>query len=190
MSARKKSSQRAELEALKTKFKDLLEGETDRGLALAGHAYLDDAIKEFLCAYLLDSPEVVDRLMQPSGPLGSFGVRCDLAYSLGLVGSNMYSDLNQVRKIRNKFAHRYSRLDFSSSPVSDHCKNLKIPDLDDPKKEMEPRDRFVMSVSLLASHFLSQMKKTPHREIGKDYRVQIDDFPGSFVVAEKETGSE
>ncbi len=186
MSAHKKTSQRDELEALKAKFRDLLEGETDRGLALAGHAYLDDAINEFLRAYLLDVPEIIDKLMQPNGPLGSFGTRCDFAYTLGLVGSDMYFDLNQIRKIRNEFAHRYRPLGFSSSPVSDRCKNLKTPDLDDPKKKMESRDRFIMSVSLLASHFLSQMKKTSHREPGRDYRVQIDDFPGSFLVGEKQ----
>jgi len=47
-----------------------------------------------------------------------------------------------------------------------------------------------MAVTLLATYFLGQIKKTPHREAGRDYRVQIDDFPGSVVVAEKETGSE
>jgi len=50
---------------------------------------------------------------------------------------------------------------------------------------MPARDRFILSVSLLASHFLSQMKKTPHREAGRDYRVVISDFPGSFSIAEK-----
>ncbi len=186
MSARKRASKKDELEALKTKFKDLLKGESDRGLALVGHAYLDDALDEFLHAYFLDDPEVVRQLLRQGGPIGSFKTRCDLAYALGLLGPDMFSDLDQIREIRNEFAHRYSSLDFSTSPAFDRCQNLKIPNLNDPEKKWAPRDRFIMAVSLLASHFLSQMKKTPHREVGKDFRVQIDSFPISFVVAGKD----
>lgn len=190
MATKRNTLSRDELKALKIEFKEQLEEESDRGLALVGHAYLDDALTEFLRAFLVDDSGVADELLRQGGPLGSFKARCDLAFSLGLIGPDMYSDLGQVRSIRNAFAHRYTPPDFSSSPVLDRCRNLKIPDLDDPSKNMSARERFIMSVSLLAYHFLSQMEKTPHREIGRDYRVVISRFPASGLVAEKKSQEE
>ena len=171
-------------EILIAEFRGKLEGETERGLAIVGAAFLDDALKEFLRAYLMDDPKkVVNGLL--GGSFGSFKKRCDLAYTLGLIGTDMHSDLDQIRIIRNEFAHSYSDLDFSASDVLNRCKNLKIAALSDPGKDSSARDRFIISASLLASHIVRQMKDTPHREAGKDYRVVFSDFPVSFSVADK-----
>ncbi len=134
--------------------------------------------------YLIDDPKkVVNGLL--GGSFGSFKKRCDLAYTLGLIGPDMHSDLDQIREIRNEFAHSYSDLDFSASDVLDRCKNLKIAALSDPGKDSSARDRFIISASLLASHFVRQMKGTPHRETGKDYRALSFTTPASFLVGEK-----
>ncbi len=184
MSDQKNASKQDEIKALMAEFRGMLEDETERGLAIVGAAFLDDALKELLRAYLIDdSKKVVNGLL--SGSIGSFKKRCDLAYALGLIGPDMHSDLDQVREIRNAFAHCYSDLDFSASKVLDRCKNLKIADLADPEKTMPARDRLATSVSLLAAHIVRQMKKTSHQEVGKDYRAVFSDFPVSISVADK-----
>ncbi len=184
MPAQKNETKQDELEALMAEFREKLEGETERGLAIVGAAFLDDALAELLRAYLIDdSKKLVNGLLGRS--IGSFKNRCDLAYALGLIGPDMHSDLDQIREIRNRFAHSYSDLDFSASKVLGRCKNLKIAALSDPGKGSSARDRFIISASLLAAHIVRQMKKTSHREVGKDYRAVFSDFPVSFSVADK-----
>lgn len=184
MPGQKKGIKQDKLEVLMAEFRGKLEEETERGLAIVGAAFLDDALAELLRAYLIDdSKMVVNGLL--GGSFGSFKKRCDLAYALGLIGPDMHSDLDQIREIRNRFAHRFSPPDFSASEVVERCKNFKIADLVDSGKDNSARDQFIISVSLLAAQIVRQMKKTPHRETGKDYRRIVSTTPASLIVGDK-----
>jgi len=68
------------------------------------------------------------RMFAPGyGPLGTFSVKIDVAFSLGLLGTEIYRDLHLLRDVRNAFAHpdASSGPTFDSPAISDKCKSLK-----------------------------------------------------------------
>lgn len=166
-----KREKKPDPEDFKLKLKGVLEAETNRGLAMVGAAFLDDAIEKLLRAYFIDDSKKIDDLLGNAGPLASFYSRCMAAYCLGLVGPDMYEDLNRIRKIRNLFAHNYFGIDFESSKIISLCENLRIPALEDPENQTKARERFILSVTLIAYRSLELANKTTHQEVGKDYRT-------------------
>src|ERR1700730_13085802 len=77
----------------------------DRAVAIVGPAFLDTLLTEMLVNFLVDDKKELQRLMQPEGPLGTFGAKVLACYCLGLIGETIKSDLRIVAKIRNRFAH-------------------------------------------------------------------------------------
>ena len=105
----------------------ILAGESDRGLALAGAAMLDDAIEVLLKAHFLDKPKVVKSIIGPDRPIGTFSSRIKVAYILGLLEESEFLDLELIRKIRNDCAHSRSDVDFSAAPHKDRIAELHSP---------------------------------------------------------------
>lgn len=88
-------------------FNTLL-NESDRGLVLAGAAFLDDALRELLAATIRGDLSKQDRnqLFTHFGPLSTFSGRTLVAYALNLIDERTRQSLDHLRtKIRNHFAH-------------------------------------------------------------------------------------
>lgn len=88
-------------------FETLL-NESERGLVLAGVAFLDDALRELLTAAFRGDLSKQDRkqLFTHFGPLSSLSSRTVLAYALNLIDERTRLSLDHLRtKIRNHFAH-------------------------------------------------------------------------------------
>jgi DNA-binding MltR family transcriptional regulator len=146
---------------------DDLARETDRGCALLAAAFLDDVLDVLLRAAFVDAPEAVNKVMGTGRPLESFGSRTHLACCIGLLGNDIYEDLNLLREIRNDFAHRQPT-SFAAREIAAKCQRLRCVSTlmaDDG----EPRDRFVASVVLIANHLLLQAERTRHAQPGKDF---------------------
>lgn len=83
---------------------------------------------------------VHNELFQPSGAIGNYAVKVRLAYMLGWIEKDIYSDLLTVAKIRNRFAHVVEAKDFSDQKISAWLRNMKayqlLPEL---KKQGEAR---------------------------------------------------
>lgn len=100
---------------------DTFREETDRGAAIVGAAYLDESLKELVASFLIDD-EQVDELLRRA--LRSFGLRIVVAYSLGLISADEYSDLDTIRDIRNDFAHGRTKTSFSEPEIEGKCDGL------------------------------------------------------------------
>jgi hypothetical protein len=81
--------------------------ESDRGLVLAGAAFLDNALKDLLDAAFCPALSKHDRkqLFGQSGPLSSMYSRTLLAYAFQLIDEPMRNSLDLLRDVRNHFAH-------------------------------------------------------------------------------------
>jgi hypothetical protein len=121
-------------------FRELLDGESDRGCGLAAAAYLDSELARLLRGYLVDDKKVLDGLFDASGALSSFSSRIDLAYLLGLIPPIAARDLHLIRKIRNEFAHIPGNLTFEYPSIASRCKELHH---DIFKEDLPPRDKFM-----------------------------------------------
>jgi len=86
---------------------ETLLGESDRGIVLAGAAFLDEALEDLLTAAFRDnlSNHHKKSLFTHFGPLSSMSSRTLIAYAFNLIDEKMRDCLDQVRSIRNHFAH-------------------------------------------------------------------------------------
>jgi DNA-binding MltR family transcriptional regulator len=95
---------------------------SDRAVAIVGPAFLDALLGDILTEFMVENDREVSRLLQPEGPLGTYGSRVTACYCLGLIGKVVTADLRLVGKIRNRFAHDI-RADFSDQKISQWCRD-------------------------------------------------------------------
>jgi DNA-binding MltR family transcriptional regulator len=142
------------LESL-SKFSELFDyrEKSDRAIAIIGPAFLDLLLGSILTEFLVDDEEEVNRLLQPEGPLSTYGGRVTACYCLGLIGEIVKSDLRLVGKIRNRFAHDLDA-GFSDPKVGGWCGALRFHKefFAVPPSDATDRDLFQVGINQLASH--------------------------------------
>jgi len=135
-----------------TEFLEDVQSESDRGAALVAAAKLDDALKDIILTFLLKDDASVELVNGKYAPLGNFSARINAAYALGLLDTNEYSTCHQVRRIRNKFSHSSSGLNFDSPEIRDLILNLSSGPLSDPESSL--RQKFIGSSACLVIDLL------------------------------------
>ena len=127
---------------------------SDRAVAIVGPAFLDTLLSDILVEFMVDDEREVAKLLQPEGPLGTYGSRVTACYCLGLIGEIVTADLRLVGKIRNRFAHDL-RANFSDPKISQWCRALrwhKEAMFREPPSDATDRDFFQVGVNQLVSH--------------------------------------
>lgn len=78
-----------------------------RGLVLVWASIIDDVLERMLKSYFVPiNREQRDELFGPMGPVGEFSNRIKMAFALGLIKRDEMDCIDELRRIRNKFAHR------------------------------------------------------------------------------------
>jgi mannitol operon repressor len=106
-------------------FLDVLSKESERGAALISATMIDDLLGKCIRSFLIDHKDVEQLLEGFNAPLGSFSARIVAAFSLGLLSGSEYSDCQNIRKVRNAFAHDV-RASFKDQRLTDVCANLRL----------------------------------------------------------------
>ncbi len=106
-----------------------------------------------LVDFMIENRNEVDKLLQPDGPLGTYGSRVTACYCLGLIGKIVTIDLRIVGKIRNCFAHDI-RTDFTDPKISQWCRLLRWHKefFAVPPSDATDRDLFQVGGNHLVSH--------------------------------------
>jgi len=116
-----------QIEQLSTETKALfnvLNDSDDLSVILVATSFLDLSLASILKRRLLDNSGT-DRLLDSrTGALGSFAVRTDACYALGLVKKPIYKDLLKIAEIRNMIAHHHLALSFQAEGIAKLCKEL------------------------------------------------------------------
>lgn len=115
--AKRKPLPLPELSADIRKLFEVLNEEADLAAALIAGSYLDECLGSMLHRFLVRSKTAESLLSSTTGALGSFSVRIDLVYALGLINRFAFKDLKTLCEIRNAFAHSHLTLDFSSPVI-------------------------------------------------------------------------
>ena len=106
-----------------SRFLIVLINESDRGMVLAGAAFIDSSLESLLRAFLTEST-VTNALFTSNGPLSTFSSRNNMALSLGLIDSDIKRDIDLVRKIRNRFAHTETLVSLKDSDAANRLNEL------------------------------------------------------------------
>ncbi len=146
-----------------------MEIETDRGVALLAVAFLDDVLDVLLRASFVNDSEAVNRLIGPGRPLESFGSRAHISYCMGLLGADVYNDINLIREIRNDFAHRQPT-NFEQGDIRLKCNKVRcvLPMLEG-NDACTTRERFIASVVVIANHLIVQASEQDHAAPAKSF---------------------
>ncbi|MDN5053080.1 MltR family transcriptional regulator [Aliarcobacter butzleri] len=104
--------------------------ETDRGLVLMSVAYIDERLSVLLEKYFVDDKSIIQTLFDATGPLGTFSSKLKLAYGIGLIPKNVYTDCNKIRRIRNTFAHISKPISFEDEPIKSQTHSLILHGID------------------------------------------------------------
>ena len=98
--------------------------ESDRACAVLGAALLDARLESL---YNRRLHSFKDELLSNSGPLGAFSARIKVACALAWIGEDVRFDLDQIRSIRNEFAHNFDHeLNFANQAIADKCRTLRV----------------------------------------------------------------
>jgi len=153
-------------------FSGPFRAESDRACAVLGAALLDAILESLYSRRLRDAKE---ELLSSNGPLGTFSARIRVARALAWISEDVRYDLDQIRSIRNEFAHNFDHeLTFAKQSIADKCRTLHVAQVlieatehaaSTPHRNFSPeviramgaifhppRQRFEVTVEMLAQH--------------------------------------
>ena len=151
-------------------FFEEFQEESPRASVIISCAFLDSLLRDLIFSFMVDDAKRVDELLGSvdgsEAPISSLSARIKTAYCLGLVTKREFDDLNLIRRIRNRFAHRRHGYNFENQEIIDWCNSLQTPII---FKNVLPislksyRDRYVFTISMLVNQLglriLSTQKK-------------------------------
>jgi hypothetical protein len=103
-----------------------LDAMSDRAAAIVVATLVELRLSLAIRSKLRQDEPLVDRMFRPSGPLGSFGSKIDLAFLMDLVGKEAHRDLSILKAIRNDFAHQLVAMEFTSDKIASQCGRFKL----------------------------------------------------------------
>ena len=132
---------------------DTYRNESDRAAAILATSFVDNTLRRLLLEYMVEHPKI-SALFEGDRPLATFSSRITIAFGLGMLHHDTYTDLHLLRRIRNHFAHSEEAESFSTSPVREWCAELWIvkkgPENGFFPKGIAPevRDQFLLSIGI------------------------------------------
>src|SRR3972149_10029666 len=100
------------------RFYNNLKNESDRGVVLISAELIHNCLTDLFEKYLILNSDLRKAILENSlAPLHTFSNKIKMAYSLGLIDKEHYDNLEYIRKIRNKFAHRIFDASFDDAEI-------------------------------------------------------------------------
>lgn len=159
----------------------------ERGLILSLSAFSEDSLGVILSNFMLENKASKQLLEGFNSPLGTFSSRIKACYSLGLITEKQYSDLEILRKIRNRFSHSWEQVSFSDKDISQQISKLNYSNLDfefpdsNQKKVRSSITSLLVELKAISSQIIKRNQKV--KVIGtnlvmgfssRDYATQIE----------------
>lgn len=110
----------------KDDIKEFYDNSPHRGLGIALPTILENRLTEALKIVMRRDATIEKDLFRGPGALGSFAVKIQLAYMLGLIAKDTYRDLDILRKVRNDFAHNVKVKTFDDQRISNRIKSMHV----------------------------------------------------------------
>jgi DNA-binding MltR family transcriptional regulator len=113
---------------------ELNQGASDRAVGIIAASLVEIHLTQLIKAAFIrevklgDKETVQEFIFRSTGPLGAFAAKTRLAYLMGMISPEAFKDLEIMREIRNRFAHRTDVGSFSHQEISSRCFNFAIVD--------------------------------------------------------------
>jgi mannitol operon repressor len=166
MTIREKNVAEPELQEL-SEFLSNFNKESDRGAVLIAASLIDEWLAKIIQSFLAEVRASNDLLLGPNAPLGTFAARTKIAFSLGLIQDNEYSEIEIIRKIRNEFGHKWKDVGFSNPKIKLLCDRLPWLGPLEIEENSDSRSRFNFLVAILLTDLMwrSRLVKKERRLI-------------------------
>lgn len=109
-------------------FFRVLKSESDRGSTILASIWIENLLERKLQAlFTKGNSRNRQRLYDLNGPFSSFASKILAAYTIGWIDSDVFHDLELLRKIKNKFAHTIDFEHFEDVEVKKLINEFRIP---------------------------------------------------------------
>jgi hypothetical protein len=106
-----------------------IEYDSDRAAGIVAGSIAERRLEEALRSRMRRNQTAISQnLFRPSGALGPFSTKIDLAYLLRLLSHDAWKDLTNLKNVRNDFAHDLELDSFEAPSIKDRCKNFLLVD--------------------------------------------------------------
>lgn len=101
--------------------------DSDRSVGIAAPAFVEQELALCLKRHLVPGTKrLQDHLFKPSQALGSFGVKIDMGFIMGIYSKRAHADLVAIKEIRNTFAHEPDATSFDFPKIAARCEKLRF----------------------------------------------------------------
>jgi hypothetical protein len=130
-----------------------LDQESDRGLAIVASAMTEHGLFWSIYRRMPDLGEEMKRAVFEGrgAPLSSFSAKIVMGRALGIYGPDTERALNQIREVRNAFAHALKPIDFSHKAIEQACRSLAVPAELESRAQRSARERFYLVNNYLSA---------------------------------------
>jgi hypothetical protein len=157
-----------------TEIRSTLDNETDRGCALMIASFIENELENLLRIRLGGSKKFKnENLFSLNGPLGTFSAKIHISYSLGFISKSVLEEINLIRKIRNKFAHKYELIDFNSSEISQLISNIKYHFTIKNNRRIFESSGFAILAFIHSEEIQDPFKESKEFDISEDNKAEI-----------------
>lgn len=142
-------------------FDEHLDGQPARVVVISYAALIEAILEDCLMAHMmiLDLPRFKEVFRKPDAPLGTFSAKIAMAHAVGLITDEMRGQMDQLRAIRNAFAHAVKPIDFDNPTIDAACRKLDArrmlrPDVKVEDYKDEPAERVKAASMLMSLHLV------------------------------------
>jgi DNA-binding MltR family transcriptional regulator len=98
---------------------------SDRAAATVGAVLVEQRLEEAIRIRFQRDTKIEEELFRSSGPMGSFSAKIRLAFLMNMLSREAYKDLDNLKTIRNRFAHDLA-ITFETPSIKDRCANFSL----------------------------------------------------------------
>lgn len=100
---------------------------SDRTAAIVLASWVERSLEQSIVKMLpRHDDELVSKLLERDGALGSFYAKIHLGFALGLYDESVVENLDIIRKVRNAFAHAAIAIHFETQEIIDQVTKLHV----------------------------------------------------------------
>lgn len=109
-------------------FHSSLSEESDRARVIVVACWIEEFLKvKLMNEFSKGNANARKSLFSDNGPFGTFSAKINAAFCAGWIDSDVYHDIQVIRKLRNLFAHSYNLVSLDDGETRNLIQSLRVP---------------------------------------------------------------